>query len=303
MKNLLICNDNASKGASAKSMETIVQTLERTGLPIEAVHTEYTGHAIELTEQAAREGAERVIIVGGDGSVNEAFNGLVNAQKAGLEAPALLIVPNGRGNDYVAGTGLPSKLEDVAAALKADHRKPVDVGYAGDGTFERYFANGSGFGFDSSVNYYATQSPLKNKLSYAYGLIKALCNDLVHQDAHFEIDGERFDEKFVIFTAMNGLMEGGGFKFGSGFDLQDGLLNLCIFGKGLPARRLLARTSDILNGRLDHPDFWTRKAAQVHIHLDSDKHGLIGQVDGETIIDNGYDFYTGISPYKVTLIA
>lgn len=303
MNNLLIYNSYASKGSPLLSLETIVHVLERTGIQIEAVRTEYAKHAIELTEQAAREGAERVIIVGGDGSINEAYNGLVNAQKAGLEAPSLLIVPNGRGNDFVTGTGMPSKLEDVAAALKADHRKTVDVGYAGDGTFERYFANGSGFGIDSAVNYYASQSPLKNKLSYAYGFLKAVANDLVQQEAHFEIDGESFDEKFVVFTAMNGLMEGGGFKIGSGFVLDDGLLNLCIIGKGLPAGRLLARTSDVINGRLDHPDIWTRKAAQVHVHLESDKHGLFSQVDGETIIVNGYDFYAGISPYKVTLIA
>ena len=303
MKNLLIYNTYASKGASAHSMESIVQTLERTGIPIEAVRTEYAGHAIELTEQAAREGAERVIITGGDGSINEAFNGLVNAQKAGLEAPALLIVPNGRGNDYVTGTGLPKKPEDIAAALKADHRKPVDVGYAGDGTFERCFANGSGFGIDSAINYYASQTVIKNKLSYAYGLIKSIFCDLVQQEAHFEIDGDSFDETFVVFTAMNGLMEGGGFKIGSGFDLSDGLLNLCLIGKGLPAGRLIARIPDIINGKLDHPDIWTRKAARVHVHLDSGKHGLFSQVDGETIIVNGYDFYAGISPYKVTLIA
>ena len=44
------------------------------------------------------------------------------------------------------------------------------------------------------------------------------------------------------------------------------------------------------------------QAASVHVHLEPDKKGLFSQVDGETIIENGYDFYSKISPYKIDIV-
>lgn len=302
MKNLVIYNKHAAKGFSANGAEKILEMLKGAGIDADLRETEYPNHAAELAEEAAKQGSERVFICGGDGSINEAFNGLVAAQKAGLKAPALGVIPNGRGNDYVTGLQLPRKLDAMQAMFREDKRTLVDVGYAGDGTFERCFANGSGFGVDSAVNYHATQCIFNGKISYLWGVVEAIFHDMLHQEAHFTVDGKEFDMKMVLFTAMNGLQEGGGFKLAPEFSVTDGLLDICVVGMGYPALKLISLIPRLALGRMDSPDIFTMKAHDVHVHLDADKRGLYSQIDGETIIVDGRDFYVGISPYKVELI-
>ena len=66
--------------------------------------------------------------------------------------------------------------------------------------------------------------------------------------------------------------------------------------------RLLLTIPHLSNGTLDFPGILSMQAASVHVHLDPDKKGLFSQVDGETIIERGYDFYSRISPWKIDII-
>lgn len=302
MKNVLIFNPYAGKGAFRSSAEKILDALQKAGLDAELKRTSAPLEAAEFAETAAKEGAERVIITGGDGSINEAVNGLVSAQKQGFSGTALGIIPNGRGNDFCDGIGIPLQLEKTVGIIARDKRLRCDIGSAGDGTFERYFINGSGFGIESAINYYAGLSPLKGKVSYIYGIIKSIANDLSVQDAHLTIDGKETDYPFVMFAAMNGRQEGGGFRLAPKFRLDDGLLDICMVGGNLPKARLLLTIPHLSAGTLDYPGILSMQAASVHVHLEPDKKGLTSQVDGETIFRNGYDFYSKISPYKVDVI-
>ena len=302
MKNVLIFNPYAGKGAVRSSAEKILEMLRKAGLDAELRETHAPMQAAEYAEAAAKEGAERVLITGGDGSINEAVNGLVSAQKQGFSGTALGIIPNGRGNDFCACVGIPQKLEQSVEILSRDHRMRCDVGAAGDGTFERYFINGSGFGIESAINYYASLSKLKGKISYIYGIVKSIFNDLCIQDAHLTIDGKEMDYPFVMFAAMNGRQEGGGFRLAPKFKLNDGLLDICMVGGNLPPARLLLTIPHLSSGKLDYPGILSMQAASVRVHLEPAKKGLFSQVDGETIIRNGYDFYSKISPWKIDII-
>lgn len=302
MKNVLIFNPYAGKGAFRSSAEKILEALQKAGIDAELKKTTAPLQAAEFAETAAKEGADRVFITGGDGSINEAVNGLVSARKQGFTGTALGIIPNGRGNDFCACIGMPLRLEQTVAILARDHRMRCDVGAAGDGTFERYFLNGSGFGIESAINYYAGLSRLKGKISYIYGIAKSIANDLCVQDAHLTIDGKETDYPFVMFAAMNGRQEGGGFRLAPKFRLDDGLLDLCMVGGNLPKARLLLTIPHLSAGTLDYPGILSMQAASVHVHLDPDKKGLISQVDGETIFRNGYNFYSKISPYKLDIV-
>ncbi len=302
MKNVLIFNPYAGKGSVRNSAEKIREALFHAGIDAELKGTRAANDAAALAEAAAKDGAERVFISGGDGSVNEAVNGLVSAQKQGFRSTALGIIPNGRGNDFCAGIGMPMKLEDIAETFRRDHRIRCDIGAAGDGTFERYFINGSGFGIESSINYYASRSKLKGKISYLYGIGKSIFRDLHIQDALIVIDGKEIRYPFVMFAAMNGRQEGGGFRLAPNFRLNDGLLDICMVGGNLPPARLLLTIPHLSAGTLDYPGILSMQAASIHVHLDSDKKGLYSQVDGETIIENGRDFFSKISGYQIDII-
>lgn len=259
-------------------------------------------HAAEIAEEAARNGAERILVTGGDGSVSEVVHGVALAQKAGFPSPKVVVIPSGRGNDFADAMDLPKAPDEIASMILADHCIDADICVAGDGTFERYFANGSGFGIDSAINSRAMEAPISGKASYLWGIGVSIFRDLIHQNAHFVIDGKAFDMKMVFVTAMNGRQEGGGFRLAPDFDVTDGLLDVCIFGNGLPAMKLISMLPNLKSGKLDVPGAYTCKAKSLEVHLDSDAKGLFSQVDGETIIENGRDFYASVSPYHFKLV-
>ena len=279
-----------------------MDALAKEGIVPEMIKTEYPGHAIELAEKAAKNGADRVIISGGDGSINEALNGLVNAQKQGFTGTALGFIPAGRGNDFCEALGIPKSLPEIAHILKQDHRMRCDIGAAGDGTFERYFMNGSGYGIESAINYYASRSVIRGKLSYIHGIAKSLFNDLHVQEAQITIDGKTISYPFVLFAAMNGRQEGGGFRLAPKYRLDDGLLDICMVGGNIPKAKLLLTIPHLSKGTLDFPGILSMQAANVHVHLEPDKKGLFSQVDGETIIERGHDFYSKISPWRIEIV-
>lgn len=302
MKDVLIYNPKASKGVRKFREEKIMDALSAVGITPELFRTERVGHAAELAEAAAKDGADRVFITGGDGSINEAVNGLVNAQKQGFTGTALGFLPTGRGNDFCDALGITQKLPEIAAVLKQDHRIRCDIGAAGDGTFEHYFINGSGYGIESAINFYAAQSILSGKISYLYGIVKSIFNDLHIQEADIDIDGKQIRYPFVLFAAMNGQQEGGGFRLAPNYKLDDGLLDICMVGGNVPTPRLLLTIPHLSSGKLDYPGILSMQASSIHVHLDPTQKGLFSQVDGETIIEHGFDFCSKISPWKIEII-
>ncbi len=112
---------------------------------VHAVDTEARDHATELCRQAAREGYDVVVAFGGDGTVNEAANGLVGS------ATPLCCLPGGRTNVYCRMLGIPTDVVDATEhllALAHDWRpRRVDVGLVND----RYFLFSAGVGLDASV--------------------------------------------------------------------------------------------------------------------------------------------------------
>lgn len=122
------------------------------------METRYRGHATRLAGAAAAEGCGLVITLGGDGTVNEAVNGLLRGPAAGggpaedvPAAPALAALPGGSANVFVRALGLPPDPVDatgqVLAALAARRCRSVGLGLAGD----RYFTFNSGMGIDAEV--------------------------------------------------------------------------------------------------------------------------------------------------------
>ena len=302
MKDVLIYNPHASKGMKRFKEKKVMEAFSAAGLTPQLIKTERPGHAAELAEAAAKDGADRVFITGGDGSINEAVNGLVNAQKQGFTGTALGFIPTGRGNDFCDALGIPGKLPEIIEILRRDHRIRCDIGAAGDGTFEHYFINGSGFGIESAINYYADRSIISGKLSYIYGIVRSVFTDLLVQEADFDLDGKTMHYPFVLLAAMNGRQEGGGFRLAPDYRLDDGLLDICLVGGNVPVPRLFLTIPHLSSGDLNCPGILSMKASSIHIHLETEKKGLFSQVDGETIIERGYEFYSRISPWKIEII-
>ncbi len=299
-RTVLIYNRFASKRHTALNVNNILNELEKAGISAQAVLTNKAGSGIEIAENAVKNGAERIIVSGGDGTVNETVNGLILAQKHGYGKATLGIIPNGRGNDYCFSMNIPLKLEDAVKIIQEGYTRPVDIGVAGDGTFERYFCNGSGFGIDSAINYRASISKLGGFPSYLWGLIQSLLLDAHERNVTITLDEQpEISLPILLFTAMNGKREGGGFILGPDFDIGDGKLDVTAIGDHIHFLSMLRLVKLIFKGDLSDPYFHTYKASSVHVHTD-DK-GMFAQVDGETIIKEGHDFYASIIPEKIDL--
>jgi diacylglycerol kinase family enzyme len=140
---LVIVNPYAST-VSDRLKNLVVYAL-RGRYEVEALDTQGRGHATELCREAAHEGYDVVVAFGGDGTVNEAANGL-----AGSETP-LSVLPGGATNVYCRALGIPAEIVDATEHFlrMADDWSPrrVDLGTVND----RYFTFSSGIGLDASV--------------------------------------------------------------------------------------------------------------------------------------------------------
>jgi diacylglycerol kinase family enzyme len=143
-KRMLIIVNPYATTVSDRLKNLVVYAL-RGRYQVTAVDTERRGHATEICRQAAREGYDVVVAFGGDGTVNEAANGLV-----GFPTP-LTCLPGGRANVFCRMLGIPTDIVDATEhllALSDDwHPRRVDVGVVND----RCFAFSAGVGLDASV--------------------------------------------------------------------------------------------------------------------------------------------------------
>jgi diacylglycerol kinase family enzyme len=170
---------------------------------VHAVDTEARDHATDLCRQAARDGYDVVVAFGGDGTVNEAANGLV-----GTNTP-LYCLPGGRTNVYCRILGLPTDLVDATEyllGLAHDwHPHPVDVGQVND----RYFLFSAGVGLDASVVQQVDAHPrLKARLGewyYAWTGIRTFSRRYLLNPPRFEADlgGERVEGVTAIVQSAD----------------------------------------------------------------------------------------------------
>jgi diacylglycerol kinase family enzyme len=149
VRGILIVNPHATS-MSGTVCDLAVRSLA--GLvDVRVERTEYRGHAREL---AAAASGELVIVLGGDGSINEVVNGVMSRsgdEAEGSEPPLIAVIPGGGGNVFAQAMGLPA---DAAAAIRrvreviaAQSYRTIGLGLAGD----RYFTFTAGLGMDAEV--------------------------------------------------------------------------------------------------------------------------------------------------------
>lgn len=147
MRALLIANPKATS-TSTTVRDVLLRELGN-WLKVDLAETHHRGHATDLAADAARDGYDVVIALGGDGTVNEAVNGLLSAGVA--EAPDFAVIPAGSANVFARAIGLPNDPLAAAArvrrALRTGERRTVSLGLADD----RYFTFCAGAGLDAEV--------------------------------------------------------------------------------------------------------------------------------------------------------
>ena len=233
-KALIIYNLAAGKGLAEKKLPEVRSLLDQAGFEYDLVTTSQPGDAILLARQAAEVGIKLVIAAGGDGTVNEVVNGLMQANLNGKDRPTLGVLPVGRGNDFAFGVGIPLTTADAVKALAQDQHRNIDLGHftGGDYPQGRYFANGVGLGFDTVVGFEAAKiKRLQGAASYLVALVKTIFLYSKAPIYEIEMDGETIRQPFLMVSIMNGRRMGGMFYMAPNSDPTDAILDLCLAGE------------------------------------------------------------------------
>ena len=193
--------------------------------------TVYPGHAIELAKQAGEQGYDMVIAMGGDGTVHEVVNGLMQVPEG--KRPVLGVVPVGSGNDFAHAVGILKQSDHALAHALNGDVSSVDLGLMTDEHGRReYFDNTLGIGFDAIVTIRSHRLPvLRGFLMYLTAVIQTILLD--HNPAHVQIetDSETIEDYVLMTTLCNGGREGGGFMLSPDSKMTDGIMEYLLVRK------------------------------------------------------------------------
>lgn len=304
MKYFVIVNPTSGRGLGERSIPQIESFLKEHNFDYTLAQTNGVWHAADLAEGAARDGYDVVVCASGDGTVNEAINGIMRAKKAGHNDVTFTVLGIGTGNDFAGGTGIPTNLDDGLKALKANKRKRIDLGLVKGGDYPegRYFGNGIGVGFDAAVGNEAIKVRwTRGLLAYLIGVIKTVF--LYYNPAQVEIvldDNEVIKQTSLMISVMNGRRMGGGFQMAPESHADDGVFDLCIAETASKGRILQMIPHFIKGTQKTLPEIQMKRAKKVAIKsLDLT---FPAHADGEFICLEGKHLTLEILPGELEII-
>lgn len=282
----LIVNPNSRSGKGLKIWQAIKPLLKERAIDYDVYFSEYQKHAEKIARTITSDRKEHfLIILGGDGTINEVLNGIVD-----LEKVVLGYIPTGSSNDFARAHHLPKDpVKALEKILETPVIKTVDLGILYYHNKKRYFMVSSGIGFDAAVCHHAVVSKLKSFFN-RFGLGKLTYVGIALNQLLFARPGKmsitldhgvtHHFQKAYFAAAMNHPYEGGGLKFCPGAQPDDRVLDLIIIDRlsKLKVLLLLPFTYKGLHTRVKDVHIFTCRHAQINT-----QHALPVHVDGEPI--------------------
>ena len=148
---VFLVNPASANGSTGRRWPEIARTAAAHGLTGDTLFSQRPGQLSELAAEAARDGAKLLVVVGGDGSVNEVANGI-----AGLDGVEIAVIARGTGWDFVRTYEIPRKVEAAVDVALNGRTREIDLGRAHfrrwDGTEQKsYFANIASAGMSGAI--------------------------------------------------------------------------------------------------------------------------------------------------------
>jgi YegS/Rv2252/BmrU family lipid kinase len=220
-------------------------------------------------------GAELLVAVGGDGTINEVANGLVGAEHA-----ELAIIPRGTGGDFVRTFGIPAKLDDAVRVALGDKTRTIDLGHAEYASGRSYFANIASAGMSGAVakrTNEATRAPLGGKVAYLWSTV-AVFAGWKNAEIRVTVDTEvRSGPMFDVIVA-NCRYLAGGMKITPDADPEDGLFDVLLIGDISKLDLALTMPRIYRGTHLPHPKAELLRGASVTVEA---AEPLPVELDGE----------------------
>lgn len=224
----LILNPAAANGRAEREWPALAEQLRAAGVAFTQAVTCGPGDATMLARQALAAGAERLIVVGGDGTLNEVANGCLDGPgRPAREAATLALLPVGTGADLARGLGIPPGAAAIDTLLRGRAR-PLDLGlatYRDDAGREatRAFVNAADFGLGPQTSRLIAGAKRLGPAAYLYGALRAI-GGYGPTRVRVVVDGATLhDGPSGMVVVANGTHFGGGMHVAPGADPGDGL--------------------------------------------------------------------------------
>lgn len=259
----IIVNPYAGRWKAKAAVPEIERTCREIGLEYELTLTEGPRHGIALAREAALAGFSPIVSAGGDGSINEVLNGLMEAAGDGVAGP-LGIIPLGSADDFADMLGLEKEVAGACRVIQAGHVRTVDVGLVNG----RYFDNNSAVGLEPVVT--ITQAGMKRLKGAPRYVVAALKAILGHRPWRMRLawdDGE-YEGPVTLVSVGNARRTGGAFWMTPRAELDDGLLDF-VFAGGLGRLKLLRLLPTTFDGsHIEHSEVSYARTTRLTIECD-----------------------------------
>lgn len=255
----VIVNPAAGRGKVKEGLDHLVQVLNAAQISYDMVMTETAGHGVQLAAVAHREGYQGVVAVGGDGTIHEVLNGMI---QAGVDKLSLGIIPMGTGNDLARTLQIPFDLHEAVQVLKKERKTAVDLGYDRDGCFSIIL----GIGFPADVMHHTNtvHNFIKGPLAILFSVYRVL-SKLRSYKVKIQLDHEWIEEEVMGVFILNTRFTGGGMQIVPTAVHNDGLLDMMILKK-MTRWDMIWTIPKVYSGKhLNHPkvSFYRSKSIEI----------------------------------------
>lgn len=298
----VIANPIAGKRKQKNLLQQLEALLKSNGITFEIHLTQYQRHATEIAEKCHHAGCKVLLVVGGDGTLNEVVNGVCRVCGEQYSDITLALLPCGTGNDWARYWGMPRALAGFMQMILKGETKRTDLAKvtASNLTDIHYYINGLGIGYDAIVlkktNWLKTIFggwAWTYKFAVVLTLLEARGKQMVisaHEVSHVD--------KFLTIAVGNGCYSGGGLKQVAGADPTDGRLHVMAL-KSLTPSTIFSIVKALFDGTLiEHPSVVHLVSKRVDFQIETP---VYAEADG--ILLGMHDSYTiEILPQRVNFL-
>jgi diacylglycerol kinase (ATP) len=280
----VILNPSSGRERGPDHVELLATKLKERFDEVTIVITAGDGDAERAATMAAADGCEALFVAGGDGTLNEAVNGLAAARA--LSAIVVGIVPFGTGNDFAAALGIPLETEPALDVLLEGRELAIDLGEVNG----RVFVNTSGGGFIAEVSAAVTPQlkTIAGRLAYLIGGAQVLFDfEPVGASVTITPGALNVTRPLYAFAVCNSRLIAGGRLIAPDAVIDDGLLDVCLI-EAMSALEFVALARKVAGGEhVKDPRVLYYQAQSVRIELDREVHV---NTDGEVFEDTRCEY-------------
>jgi diacylglycerol kinase (ATP) len=279
---VFLVNPASANGSTMRAWPEIAHRAAAAGLEGEALFSEEPGGVVRIAERAVELGARKVVVVGGDGTVNEAANGLL-AVGTGREVE-VAVIPRGTGTDFVRTFGIPGKLDEAIAVARDGQAQEIDAGRvsyrAWDGSNgTAYFVNVASAGMSGAVARRAnsTSKALGGKASFLWATLAVFAR-WQNAEVVVDVDDAHREGSMMDVIVANCEWLGGGMHMTPNAEPDDGVFDVILIGD-VTKRDLVQTLPKIYRGtHLPHPKAEELRGRMVRVEAPTP---LPIELDGE----------------------